>query len=135
MGGIVLPPGSHDDCGEPGYHWHKTGDGRARLHRRIGGVCTDPWPEDNTLGCVSARVPPTPPKPGLTEVVDEAVAQRLWDVLDASDCPFDDSPDGARSYWLDKAQQVIAGLEGDGYTIAPKSRETERWAATIRGVG
>ena len=38
---------------------------------------------------------------------------------------LDDLSAYGRSYWLDTARQVIAGLEDDGFTNEPKPREEE----------
>ena len=59
-------------------------------------------------------------EPDEWERLVEAVAQRLKGGADALHGFLDDLPAYDRSYWLDTARKIIAGLEDDGFTIEPK---------------
>ena len=65
------------------------------------------------------------PEPDDGERLVAAVAQRFRDSCGGSHRLLDDLSAYGRSYWLDTARQVIAGLEDDGFTIEPKPREEE----------
>ena len=80
MSNMVLPTCPHEDCTEPGHHWHEE-DGTIRSHS--GSTCTDPWSPTNRSGCVDTRHPATPTDPEpepessaclvIPEITDEEV--------------------------------------------------------------
>ena len=63
------------------------------------------------------------PEPDDGERLVAAVAQRLRDACGGSHRLLDDLSAYGRSYWLDTARQVIAGLEDDGSPSNPNPRE------------
>ena len=79
MSNIIFPPCPHEDCTEPGHHWHADGLTINLFHPEES--CLDPWSPDHPQGCVSAHVPAAPPVPEpesstrlvIPEITDEEV--------------------------------------------------------------